>query len=223
MLTEEIEPKLNKLREERAQYIEFQKIVREIEYLTRIYISYKYLQYKKSVENCEKNIQAATDFIDVSQLKMIENDKASIQIDQECQLIQQQIDVDSGGELKSLESELSKKLKEEATSQAAKGSADSSLQAEKRNLKALEKSIKDDEKILIEKEHEMANVGDLFTSLKKASEDDAKAYVDAKKRVEDLQSGLVRNEDGESASLQDQMISMCCFYYCDEKKGSIII
>lgn len=204
---EEIEPKLNKLREERAQYIEFQKIVREIEYLTRIYISYKYLQYKQSVETCEKNIQCASDFIDASQLKMIENDKASVQIDQECQLIQQKIDVDSGGDLKALEAELSAKLKEEATAQAAKGSADSSLQAEKRNLKALEKSIKDDEKVLAGKEGEMSKVGSLFEGLKKSAEDDTKAYAGAKKRFEDLQSGLVANEDGASASLQDQLIS----------------
>lgn len=188
--------------------MEFQKIVREIEYLTRIYISHKYLQSKKSMESCEESILKETNFIDTSQLKMIENDNACLQLDQECKAIQQQIDNESGGELRDLEMDLTEKSKEEATASGAKNAAESGLQLEMRNRKALEKSIKDDEKVLTEKQQNMAKVGDLFESLKQADEVDSKAYADAKKRYEAISSGLATNEDGEAASLQDQLISI---------------
>lgn len=188
--------------------MEFQKVVREIEYLTRIYISHKYLQSKKSMESCEESILKETNFIDTSQLKMIENDNASLQLEQECRLIQQHIDNESGGELRDLEMDLTEKSKAEATATGARNAAESGLQLEMRNQKALEKSIKDDEKVLAEKQQNMAKVGDLFESLKQADEVDSKAYADAKKRYEAISSGLATNEDGEAASLQDQLISM---------------
>lgn len=187
--------------------MEFQKIVRDIEYLTRIHISYRYLQFKKVVEHCENSIAQANTFIDDSNLKMIENDKKTVIIDQECQLIQQKIDNESGGALEELEKELTLKLKEEAQSNGAKKSIELELNTEKRNLKAIEKNICDDGKILTAKEKEMTQTADVFEGLKNADAHDTKAYEDAKKRFEAISSGLATNEDGEASSLQEQLIS----------------
>lgn len=187
--------------------MEFQKIVRDIEYLTRIHISHKYLQFKKIVEHCENSITQANTFIDDSNLKMIENDKKTVTIDQECQLIQHNIDNESGGALEELEKELTSKLKEEAQSNGAKKSVELELNTEKRNLKSIEKNIADDGNILIVKEKEMTQTAEVFEGLKNADTQDTKAYEDAKKRFEAISSGLATNEDGEASSLQDQLIS----------------
>lgn len=56
LINEEIKPKLDKLRRDQAIYVEYQKICRDVDYLTRISISYKYLQCVKNVENCENTI-----------------------------------------------------------------------------------------------------------------------------------------------------------------------
>lgn len=207
LLDEVIHPKLEKLRGEREQYLEFQKIVREIEYLTRIHISHKYTQHKKSVESCETSIAAATDFIEQSNLKMIENDHASVQIDQECQLLQDRIDQEAGGDLKGLEAELAKRSTEEATATAARKSVQAEIQTKQRQQKSLEKVVRDDEAMLAKKEAEMGELGGLFESLKQADERDTKAFEEAKKRFEEISSGLATNEDGQAASLQDQLIS----------------
>ena len=57
LIADEIQPKLEKLRKDQQQYKEYQKVCRDIEYLTRIYISHKYLQSLKNVENSGENIK----------------------------------------------------------------------------------------------------------------------------------------------------------------------
>lgn len=207
LLIEEIEPKLNKLRTERAQYIEFQKVSRDIEYLTRIYISHKYIQYKKSVENCEKSVVNITDFIEKSKQKIVDNEAESTRIDDQMKAIEAEIDTQSGGKLDDLEKELSKRSKEEATANGSTKSASSELDMENRKLKALEKSIKDDEIVLKTKQNQMDKVGGLFESLKQADEADSKAYAESQKRFEAISSGKSVNEDGEASSLQAQLIA----------------
>ena len=43
ILKEEITPTLNKLKEERSSFLEYQKIVRELEHLNKLYIAYKFV------------------------------------------------------------------------------------------------------------------------------------------------------------------------------------
>ena len=43
ILNEEINPTLKKLREERSAYLEFQKIQRELEHLTKLYLAWKFV------------------------------------------------------------------------------------------------------------------------------------------------------------------------------------
>lgn len=207
MLKEEIEPKLNKLRTERAQYIEFQKISRDIEYLTRIYISHKYIQYKKAVETCEKSVVNITEFIEKSKQKIVDNEAESVKIDENMKAVQARIDNECGGQLEELEKELTKRSKEEAVGNGALKSASSELDMEKRKLVALEKSIKDDEIVLKTKQNQMDKVNGLFESLKQADEADSKAYAESQKRFEAITSGKSTNEDGEASSLQAQLIA----------------
>lgn len=142
---------------------------------------------------------------------MIENDHSCVQIDQECKLLEEKIDQESGGELKALEVELAKKSTDEATATAARKSVQSEIQTKKRQQKSLEKVVRDDEVMLGKKEAEMSELGDMFQSLKEADERDTKAFEDAKKKFEEISSGLATNEDGQAASLQDQLISM---FFC---------
>ena len=43
VLKEDITPTLTKLRDERSSYLEYQKIIRELEHLNKLYIAYKFL------------------------------------------------------------------------------------------------------------------------------------------------------------------------------------
>lgn len=210
MLKEELEPRIEKLREEQSQYEEFQKIVRDIDHLTHIHISYLYLRYKQAIENCEKNIKNAAEFIEQSHKNIENNENEAKQIEENCKAIQERIDGEAGGPLIELEKELAVKSKAEATAIGVKKSAVSEIETERRKLKSLQKNLGKDEEALKTKDARMAEVGSLFENLKNADETDRKAFVEAQKRFQALSAGLDVNEDGQTASLQEQLISKLC-------------
>lgn len=180
---------------------------RDIEYLTRLYVSHKYLQFVKAVENSEKSIATLNDTIEANRKKIEGNCGECKEIEVGAKELQEKIDNEGGGVLVELEAELSGESKKEATVAAERNSTKDNIGVEQRKLKNLLKSIKDDEGALGKKEGEMQRTGDMFQSLKDADEADAKAFADAQKRFEAVSAGLSTNEDGEAATLQDQLMA----------------
>lgn len=43
ILKEEITPTLNKLKQERASYLEYQNVIRDLEHLNKLYIAYQFV------------------------------------------------------------------------------------------------------------------------------------------------------------------------------------
>lgn len=62
-MKEEIGPKIDKLKEERMQYVEFQRIERELEHSRRIYLAWKYVTALRSSEEAEENVKIVQDKI----------------------------------------------------------------------------------------------------------------------------------------------------------------
>jgi structural maintenance of chromosome 2 len=91
LIRDEIQPKLDKLRKDQQQYIEYQKICRDVDYLTRIHISFKYLQCCKAVENCEANIQKITDEIEKHKETIVQNTKEIGEIEERVKEIQDKL------------------------------------------------------------------------------------------------------------------------------------
>lgn len=197
---------MDKLRDEQSQYQEFQKLKRDIDHLTHIFVSYTYLQRKKAMENCQKSIEGANANIEKGREEIEKNIKEVETIDEECKEMQERMDAESGGELIELETELATKSKTEATANGAKKSATQEVDTEKRKLKQLQNNLAKDEEVLDAKVTQMSKVGDLFQSLKEADETDSKAFGDAQKRLQTLETGLDVNEDGQATSLQEQVI-----------------
>ncbi|XP_053658501.1 structural maintenance of chromosomes protein 2 [Anopheles marshallii] len=207
VIREEIEPKLEKLRKEREHYIEFQKVCRDIEYLTRLYVSYRYLQLCKGVEESEKTIASLQSTITESEQKIESNCSTAESLEQEAKELQARIDTEGGGMLGELEQQLAVESKKEATAFAERNNAKDSIGVEQRKLKNLQKSIRDDEEALATKEDEMQRRGETFQTLKDACETDESEFAKAQKRFEAVTAGLSTNEDGEAATLQDQLIA----------------
>lgn len=64
ILNEEIAPKLNKLKEERTQYVEFQRIERELEHSRRIYLAWKYVTALNVSQKTEEDVKKVQNEID---------------------------------------------------------------------------------------------------------------------------------------------------------------
>ena len=92
LIADEIQPRLEKLRKDQQQYQEYQKICRDIEYLTRVHISYKYLQHMKGLESSETNIRKLTTEIEKCKENIEKNLEEVKEIDATIQQINEQMD-----------------------------------------------------------------------------------------------------------------------------------
>jgi len=63
-LREEIGPKLNKLKEERTRYVEFQGIERELEHCKQIHLAWKYVTTSNNSKKMEENVKIVQNKID---------------------------------------------------------------------------------------------------------------------------------------------------------------
>lgn len=64
-MAEEILPKLNKLKEERTQYLEFQRMERELQYMLGVHKGWQYHLSVKYTKNAEKSVEDAKMRIDM--------------------------------------------------------------------------------------------------------------------------------------------------------------
>lgn len=76
-MKEEIEPRLNKLKEERTQYVEFQVIERKLEHCKRIYLAWKYVTALGNSQKTEEDVKNVQNKID-SKLETIANGEEEI-------------------------------------------------------------------------------------------------------------------------------------------------
>ncbi|XP_023306396.2 structural maintenance of chromosomes protein 2 [Lucilia cuprina] len=206
LLQEEVEPKLEKLRRERAAHLEFQKICRDIEYLTRINVSFRWLKQSEALKTIEKNISRLTMCIDEAKESILQNNTEREHISEQIKILQTQIENESSNTLKEIMEELDMEIKEEAKLSGKLKASREELNQEEKKLHILLTNISEDEKSLKIKELEMAKRKDLFQDLKDTEKRDILAYEAAQKNFEAVSQGLSTNDDGQASSLQDQLI-----------------
>ncbi|XP_037960986.1 structural maintenance of chromosomes protein 2-like [Teleopsis dalmanni] len=207
VLTEQLEPKLEKLRKERADYTEFQKICKDIDYLTRIHISYRYTKHKQGLDAHKANLEKISTDISKFRQTIEENKKECEIIDENCKELQDKIDTVCSGKLKEMEEELRKLVSKDSAANADFKSAETDVAHTEKNLRRIDKSIKDDERILESKETKLCNIQTNFDQLKQAETVDKLKYEAAEKRMDNVSLGLTTNEEGVTTSLQDELIS----------------
>lgn len=204
---------MEKLRRERAVYVQYQQICNDIDYLQRIHISFRYIKLQDSLKTCNTNIEKIEHNIINDQNKIKTNEDEIRNLDQAITEAQAVLDDESGGKLHEIEDKLKALSKTDAQTAAKRKSAKDIIEGEKRKLKSLEKSIQDDQAALVQKENKLKSVGGTFENLKTTFEADEKATADAEKKMEAISSGLMTNDAGEAMSLQDQLMSKYEYIY----------
>lgn len=206
LLEEEVLPKLDKLRKERTAYLEYQKTCRDIDFLTRIHISSKYLKYCDALQSMEANEQKIENRIATCHEQHAKNLGEVESIEFKVKDIQDRIDAEMGGSLKALEEQLTAKRAVEATASGSLKAAKGTIEQDEKKIRMASKNISEDESALFNKQQAMSNVQGEFQSLKDADATDAKAYEDAQRKFEAVSQGLSTNEDGQATTLQEQLI-----------------
>lgn len=92
LIADDIQPKLDKLRKDQQQYQEYQRVCRDVEYLTRIHISFRYIQCRKAVENSENMIQKINEDIEKNKETIDKNVVEVGEIEQKVKELQELLD-----------------------------------------------------------------------------------------------------------------------------------
>lgn len=207
ILEEEITPTLSKLKEERTMYLEFQKVQRELEHLTKLYVAYKFVSAQELSEKAREEHQAVKTQISDLQEKISNGAREVKELENHIIQLQQIRDNETGGRLHELEKILKEKEKSEVKLSASLKNLKETIKAEEKKKKQLEKSVADDMKALENKQKESDKLQGMFDTMRAQDQADHDALVAAEKRLQAISSGMYSAEDGENATLQEQLIN----------------
>uniref|UniRef100_A0A8K9UDW7 SMC hinge domain-containing protein n=1 Tax=Oncorhynchus mykiss TaxID=8022 RepID=A0A8K9UDW7_ONCMY len=196
ILDEEITPTMQKLKEERSSYLEYQKLMREIEHLSRLYVAWLFV--------CAEETK---DSITQLQANMADNENKVQELSAQIQELQEKRDQEVGGVLKGLEETLSEVQRVHAKAQSAVDMKKQNLAEETKKRKELVKSMAEDKKILVGKEAEVSKVAEKLSALQEEGQKDSAALEAAQCHFKAVSAGLSTNEDGEEATLAGQMMT----------------
>ncbi|NXH22560.1 SMC2 protein, partial [Bucco capensis] len=210
VLDEEITPTLEKLREDRSSYLEYQKVVRKMEHLSHLCIAYQFVLAEKtklSADEVEKEMQTN---IEKLQESIAENEKKIRQLNEEMAEMVKERDKEVGGKLHSLEAALSEIQKDNARAQSTLDLKKQNLKNEEIKYKELVKSMQQDSKALVSKEKVIEKMKKELNALQEARETDAAALAAAQQHFNAVSSGLSSNGNGDEhvcSTLSEQMMT----------------
>ncbi|KAJ7386503.1 Structural maintenance of chromosomes protein 2 [Desmophyllum pertusum] len=207
ILAEEITPTLTKLKEERASYLEYQKVMREVEHMSRLCIAHQFVM----AEDVQKKSGIELENIKLENVKLRERYQEIEEKVKEIGAVISELEKKRSDESASAMKELEKNF-DEVSKVDVKANSDlkhvkDSLAAEKKKKKTLLKSMDDDQSQLKNKEKELKKLIDLFTKLEEKSQADSEAVTTAQDHFHAVSAGLSSNEGGEDKTLADQVMT----------------
>lgn len=144
ILTEEVTPTLNKLREERTQYLQFQKTERELEHLNRQYVAYKFYSLEQTNEKVREEYE---EIHREKENHCAVGEKLKVEIgtlEKEIHTLQHERDQEGGKQLAELEGNLRVQEKAESKALTAVKVLKENIKTEEKRKKELKKSLDDD-------------------------------------------------------------------------------
>ncbi|NWR91082.1 SMC2 protein, partial [Furnarius figulus] len=206
VLAEEINPTLEKLRQERTSYLEYQKLVREAEHLDRYCKAYNFFlaeETKVSSVDVLKEMQSNAEKLRES---MAETEQKMRELSENIAEMEKDKDKEVGGTLHALEAALSENQRVNTKARSALDLKKQNLKSEEIKYKELVARMQKDSKALASKEQEVKKRKKELDALQEESEKDADALVAAQKLFNAVSAGLSRNNNGEEATLSGQMM-----------------
>ncbi|KAK2569628.1 Structural maintenance of chromosomes protein 2 [Acropora cervicornis] len=205
ILAEEITPTLTKLKEERASYLEYQKVMREVEHLSRLYIAYQFVMAEEVQKKSSTELEEMKEGIKKLQERHEEIEVRVKELGAVIAELEKKRSLESGETIAKLEKKFDSLSKIDVKANSDLKHAKELLAAEKKNKKTLEKNIVNSQ--LQTKEKELKNLRDLLVKLEEKSQDDNKAVKAAQDHFHAVSAGLSSNEGGEDKTLADQIMT----------------
>ncbi|XP_065717437.1 structural maintenance of chromosomes protein 2 isoform X1 [Patagioenas fasciata] len=207
IINEEITPTLQKLKEDRVSYLEYQKIARAIDQLSHFCIAYQFVMAEKAKTSCTELLRKMQTDVEKSQEMMAESEKKMEQLNEEVEEMEKEKAKVVGGKFCSLEDALSEMKRLDTKAQSALDLKKKNLKTEQNKYEELVKNMQEDSKALTSKEKEIQKIQKELNALQEESEKDADALAAAQQHFNAVSAGLSSNADGEDATLAEQMMT----------------
>ncbi|NXC45171.1 SMC2 protein, partial [Penelope pileata] len=207
VIDEEISPTLEKLKEERKSYIEYQKMMREVENLQRIFIAYQFVQAEE-IKSCSTSaLKDTQEDIKKIQESMAKNEQKVKELEEEIAEMEKEKDEKFGTAFRSLEDALSELQKLDTRARSALDLKKQNLKNEEKKRKELLKALQEDSKAFKTKEKEIKKIQEGVNALQEQSKRDAEALATAQQYFNAVSAGLSSVENGLEATFADQMMN----------------
>ncbi|NXO31647.1 SMC2 protein, partial [Cisticola juncidis] len=206
VLNEEISPTLQKLKEERASYLEYQKLVREVEHLSRFCVAYQFFVAEETKISSTEVLKEMQSNIEKFQESRAEIEQKVKQLNEEIAEMEKEKDKEAGGKLRALEAALSENQRVNTKAQSTLDLKKENLRREEVKYNELVTHMQKDSKALLSKEKDVKNLEKELNVLLEESEKDAHALAAAQQHFNAVSAGLSSNKDGEEATLSAQMM-----------------
>ncbi|XP_061883329.1 structural maintenance of chromosomes protein 2-like [Entelurus aequoreus] len=207
ILDEEITPTMQKLQEERSSYLEYQKLMREIQHLSRLYVAWLFVCAEETKLKSAENLKVMQDNIAKMQAALAENEGKVRELSAQIEQLEAKRDQEVNGVLKSLEEALADLQRVDAKAQSALDVKKQNLTDETKKREELVKTMQEDKKMLVVKEKEVSKLTEKLQALKEEGQKDGADLEAAEQHFKAVSAGLSSNEDGEEATLASQMMA----------------
>ncbi|KAF2999874.1 Structural maintenance of chromosomes protein 2 [Curvularia kusanoi] len=206
LLRDEIDPKLEKLRQEKRAFLDFQQTQSELEKLTKLVIAYDYTRLQRA-------LQQSGDDLEAKKQRAQDLEQSAARMKKEIDFLQEDIkkvkatrerELRKGGRFQALEEEVKANSHEVVRLDTSLDLKRTSMAEETERQKTIEKSVKDLEKQLSEKKKVHEKLQERYQS---ARDELAKQTEEVEKKEEllqTLQTG-VASKEGQESGYQGQL------------------
>ncbi|KAM6230101.1 structural maintenance of chromosomes protein 2 [Porphyrio hochstetteri] len=207
ILDEDITPTLQKLKEERASYLEYQKVSQTMEHLNRFCIAYQFFLTEETKVSAVEKLKEMQDNQLKLQKSLTEGEENLDRLKKEVVEMKKAKNEKLSDTIHSLHVGLSEVQKQNTKIQSVLELQKQNLKSEEDKHKELLKSLQEDNEMLAAKEKEVEKIKKEINGLQEANEKDKCHLAAAQKHFNAVSAGLSTNDSGEDATLAEQMMT----------------
>jgi structural maintenance of chromosome 2 len=206
LLRDEIDPKLEKLRQEKRAFLEFQQTQSELERLTKLVVAHDYVRYNE-------RLQQSADDLEAKKQRATDLDEAAVRMKKEIEYLQEDIkkvkatrekELRKGGKFQALEEDVKAHSHEVVRLTTVLDLKNTSMAEETERRTGIQKNVEDLEKQLQKKKQAYEQLQEKY---KTAHDELAKQTDEVEKKEEllqTLQTG-VASKEGQESGYQGQL------------------
>jgi structural maintenance of chromosome 2 len=206
LLRDEIDPKLEKLRQEKRAFLEFQQTQSELERLTKLVVAHDYIRYNE-------RLQQSADDLEAKKQRATDLDEAAVRMKKEIEYLQEDIkkvkatrekELRKGGKFQALEEDVKAHSHEVVRLTTVLDLKNTSMAEETERREGIQKNVEDLEKQLQQKKKAYEQLQEKY---KTAHDELAKQTDEVEKKEEllqTLQTGVASRE-GQESGYQGQL------------------